>query len=463
MIKKTTLIALTIVLTLLHASFVNATFWVTSEVQGTVHNFDDDGALNFYVELTDSPGQMELDPKTGNAAVLIPESQEIIIVSPAGEILVNVGPYRVYDPKLTWPHDVAFDPEGNLWIADEVAVVKLDPLGFVILKIQGPTGVLSPKHVVYSSYDNSIWVLGISELVKYDLQGREQLRIGGFDHPEGMSINTRDGSVAVADTDNEAVQVFSSEGYLLTSITRGLRMPKDVSFDNQGNIWIINTLDRKIMKFNKRGTLVTDIINGEIGVPTQITLDPRTNTLYVVDKEQLWILDPAAPRGKMELVRQFDQPVSDVELDIGAESMFVPPVPEAPGYQPRPLQDLRATSAAVLRREVSSQSAKPVIAQPAQPEVAVPTSAAVVSVPQTVPVASEESEALATEVQQLRQQVAEQQQAMNDVLAQRAAPTASAPEKKSSELMGVLVITFVILLILAFIGGMMLKRRRKEE
>ena len=446
--KKIFIISL--IVTMLLVSSVQAIFWVSSLHQGELYNFNDDGSLNFYIKEIGNPVAIAQDPTSGNVAILVSSDQDLIFLSSTGSLINRVGPYRAYNPALSWPSDAVYDNEGNLWIADEgdSAVVKLNAQGHVLFRIKGNNCIAFPHVIEYSSVDNALWVAGTEEVVKIAVTGEIVLRIPNFDHPQALDINKKDGSIVIADTGNTLVKVYSSTGQLIGTMTQGIRSPRDVAFDADNNVWVVNTLDRRIMKFDRYGFYLNqDLINIEIGFPKKIFVDLKTNDMFILDKEDLWRINQ---QGNIELYLTFDQPINDFELALGTASSFqlqsIPSLDLGKNQQ----QDMRSTSAAVQRRDISA----PIVAS------SKPTAEMPVSAPAEIPVA-EASQETDVEVQQLRQQVAEQRETLNDLMVQKTTTT-DAGETKSSELISVLVVTFLILLVLAFLGGMMLRKRKSN-
>jgi len=282
--KKLALVIMSMLLIL--ASVAQATIWATSNREGELYNFDDNGRLQFVVRGLNNPSRVTLDPNTGNVMVLVSDNKELLVVTPSGAIPVHVGPDSMYNPDLTWPLDVTSDSESNMWIADADSIIKLDKFGSVIFKITGIESVKFPSDIEYSASDDTIVVIGRNELGKYNTHGKLVYRITGFNSPKDLAIQASSGIIAVADTYNSVVKLFSSQGSLLHTLNAGVRLPSAVAFNNNGEVWIVNTLNRKIMRFDQYGKhLGDDIINSEIGVPTEVYVDSTSNDLVIIDKE----------------------------------------------------------------------------------------------------------------------------------------------------------------------------------
>jgi tripartite motif-containing protein 71 len=84
--------------------------------------------------------------------------------------------------------------------------------------------------------------------------GRYGERNGTFSHPQGVAID-QEGNVYVADTDNHRIQVFSSNGTFISTWGRygideiGMRFPEGVAIDQEGNVYVADTANHRISAF----------------------------------------------------------------------------------------------------------------------------------------------------------------------------------------------------------------------
>ena len=132
------------------------------------------------------------------------DAHEIVAFSSSGvEITQLGGRHRPLEP-FNHPSDIAFGPDGGLWVAD----------GYAAGRIHG--------------FDRA----GHSRIVWGDIG----TGAGHFLTAHGIWV-TRDNRVIVADRENHRVQVFSAQGDLLT-IWRDFHRPSDIWGDAQDNLFI---------------------------------------------------------------------------------------------------------------------------------------------------------------------------------------------------------------------------------
>ena len=88
--------------------------------------------------------------------------------------------------------------------------------------------------------------------------GQKGAPVGMFDGPWGVAVNHRD-EIAVTDSDNHRVQVFSSDGTYLRSFGRegdkpgDLNRPCGITFDKNGNIIVVDSFNHRVQMFSEHG------------------------------------------------------------------------------------------------------------------------------------------------------------------------------------------------------------------
>ena len=104
---------------------------------------------------------------------------------------------------------------------------------------------------------------------------------GQFRYPYDIAIDTRTGSIAVADNDNNRVQLFSSEGkHLNTMGAKQLTEPTSVAFTTASEV--IAIASDSIFWFNKSGELVKTFVNKHLKDPFRLTI-ARDGRMVVCD------------------------------------------------------------------------------------------------------------------------------------------------------------------------------------
>lgn len=106
---------------------------------------------------------------------------------------------------------------------------------------------------------------------------------GKFYLPTGVAIDLF-GNVYVADTENYRIQKFDSEGNFLTKwgsfgkANGQFRRPYDVAVDLFGNVYVADTYNHRVQKFDSNGNFITKW--GGLDVPRGIAVDMYGN-MYV--------------------------------------------------------------------------------------------------------------------------------------------------------------------------------------
>jgi len=142
-----------------------------------------------------------------------------------------------------------------------------------------------------------------NEIVKIDTLGNIQKIIGGygwsqstFDFPADVYTNIL--NVFVADYNNNRIQTFDKDLNFLYEIKNdkiNFRYPTGVATSNQGDIFILDSDNKRIIKLNSKGEFqnsIGDFDAGEfqLSSPEKFCVDDQFN-LIVINKKQLFIFD----------------------------------------------------------------------------------------------------------------------------------------------------------------------------
>ena len=108
--------------------------------------------------------------------------------------------------------------------------------------------------------------------------------------PRGMAVDERD-RVYVADTGNDRIQKFDSEGKFVALIgdpgerEGKMKEPNGVAVDAEGNLYVTDAGNHKFLKYNPEGTFVKEYNGPDTGFygPRDIAIGTN-NQLYIVDQ-----------------------------------------------------------------------------------------------------------------------------------------------------------------------------------
>ena len=180
----------------------------------------------------------------GRVFVVDRDAHEVVIFSATGERLGGLGTRHGPGAPFNAPCDVAFAPNGEIYVADGYANARIHrfaadgtPLGGWGRPGRGPGEFCTP---------HAVWVLA-------------------------------DGRVLVCDRDNSRVQVFTADGRHLFDIT-DTHQPMDVQGGPAGGFYVTDQVPR-LSLFDAAGRLVgrcRPVLNGAHGM----WWDPRSGVIY---------------------------------------------------------------------------------------------------------------------------------------------------------------------------------------
>ena len=159
----------------------------------------------------------------------------------------------------------------------------------VVIEVNGQPLTGSPWSVHVSPHKYRL-------LFSFGSQGKAQ---GQFFFPIDFAIDENTGNIAVADFDDNKVQLFNSEGkYLNTVSHKAIIQPNSVTFTRDSKL--IVTASGKIFCFNESGKLLEKIINKHLKEPYHLTF-ARDGRMMVCDRGD-YTLKVLSPDGKQLLL-----------------------------------------------------------------------------------------------------------------------------------------------------------------
>ncbi len=278
----------------------------------------------------------------GNVYVVAPESDRIQKFDSDGTFLTNWGSEGSGDGQLNYPKGVAVDSSGNVYVADanNNRIEKFNGTGTFLARwgVPPPDGqFLSPTGVAVDSSAN-VYVAdsGNVRIQKFDSTGSFLSKWGAFGSGGGQFSAVGDvavdasGNVYATDGANHRIQKFDSAGTFLrmwgwgvdtgaealevcTSATfpcqsgssgtgdGQFNVPSGVAVDAVGNVYVADTVNNRIQKFDNAGTFLTKwggngSGDSQFNYPYGVAVDSSAN-VYVADKlnHRIQMFDSAGP------------------------------------------------------------------------------------------------------------------------------------------------------------------------
>jgi DNA-binding beta-propeller fold protein YncE len=205
--------------------------------------------------------------------------------------------------QFPFPHGCRFDPQGNLWFTDigDHVVVEYSPEGKLLMTLgtKGATGedgthfnkpadvAFAPNGDIYiaDGYGNSR-VARFSRDGKYlGSWGKKGAGPGEFNLPHSIVVDPQ-GRVIVADRENVRIQVFSADGKFLKEWNDGVH-PYGMFLTREGRLWVTDGVDNTLSVYDLEGRRLgrwgaKGSEPGQFQLPHLLTVDDR-GAVYVAE------------------------------------------------------------------------------------------------------------------------------------------------------------------------------------
>ena len=227
-----------------------------------------------------------------------------VLISSQMSAAQNVAPFASFvdasDPVLNDPHDLAFGPDGNLYIADKFAnrVVVMNPDTLDVIGSIGD-GALLGAHDVSFGPNGLLYVAatGLNAVISYNLSDappKNQRALQPFPRTEGVLAHSNGRLYVMASGSGQLIAV---EGDSVVQIAVGLSGAHDVAEGPDGTIWVADNFRRRLVQFDQDLKQLRTLEGGQFGFigPRYLDID-EDGLLYVADQDAHRVLkiDPAA-------------------------------------------------------------------------------------------------------------------------------------------------------------------------
>lgn len=196
---------------------------------------------------------------------------------------------------LNDPHDLAFGPDGRLYIADKFAnrIAVMDPDTLELVGSIGDGEVLGAHDVSFGP-DGRLYVsaTSINAVVIYDLSGESPVRsavLGPFSRTEGVLAHSNGQLYVMASGTGELIAVADEDRAV--AVASGMVGAHDVAEAPDGTIWIADNFQKRLIQFTpdlEQMRVISGTKYGFVG-PRYMDVDPG-GALVVADQDAHRIL-----------------------------------------------------------------------------------------------------------------------------------------------------------------------------
>lgn len=192
-------------------------------------------------------------------------------------------------PVLNDPHDLAFGPDGNLYIADKFAnrVVLMNPDTLEIIGSIGD-GILSGVHDVSFGSDGRLYIAatGLNAVVIYNMATgvpQNEGALGPFPRTEGALAHSNGRLYVMA---SGTGQLFALAEDRVLATANGMPGAHDVAEAPDGTLWVADNFQKRLVQFTEDLEQLRTLEGPQFGFvgPRYLDID-LDGILYVADQE----------------------------------------------------------------------------------------------------------------------------------------------------------------------------------
>ncbi len=278
----------------------------------------------------------------------------------AGNFIILWGNFGSANANFHNPTGIACDGKGDVWAVDtnNHRVQKFDgKLGGYIMKFgsrgNGEGQFNSPWGIAVDRVRGYVYVVDSANfrVQKFDMSGEFVMSWGSFGNgdgqfyfPRGVAVDQSDGSVYVVDMGNHRVQKFdtstnvlpqlltkwggsSEPGHASSQLAQEagqLRSPWGVAVDGAGDVYVTDTGNHRVEKFDKEGNFITQWGgygngDGQFNFPYGIAVDAK-GSVFVVDSGNTRVQQFMPADEGSERLQEESEAAAEIEKAQGATS-----------------------------------------------------------------------------------------------------------------------------------------------
>ncbi|TKB62680.1 MAG: hypothetical protein E8D48_07855 [Nitrospira sp.] len=241
----------------------------------------------------------------------------------AGNFIILWGSFGSANANFHNPTGIACDGKGDVWVVDtnNHRVQKFDgKLGGYMMKFGSPGNgegqFNAPWGIAVDRVRGYIYVVDSANfrVQKFDMSGEFIMAWGSFGNgdgqfyfPRGVAVDQEDGTVYVVDMGNHRIQKFdtstnvlpqlltkwggsSAAGHASSALAQEagqLRSPWGITVDGAGHLYVTDTGNHRIEKFDREGNFITQWGgfgngDGQFNFPYGVAVDAK-GSVFVVD------------------------------------------------------------------------------------------------------------------------------------------------------------------------------------
>lgn len=241
------------------------------------------------------PVDVAVDPG-GNIWALDKGNARIQKFSESGAYLTSVGSTGPGAGKLNAPSGLAIDPSGSLWVADTAnhRIEKFNANGEFVLAF-GREVNKTKTEAAGTETEKNLCTAASGNVCQAGVAGSTGAQLKA---PQGIA-STSGGNIWVADTGNNRLKKFNSTGGLLNTISSEgsepgkVKEPVAVAVGPGDSLWVADAGNNRIEQWNSSLVFVRQIgsdglANGQFKRPTAVEVDARGN-IWVGDQNNIRI------------------------------------------------------------------------------------------------------------------------------------------------------------------------------